>query len=83
MPWSPGAIRSSPWGRDALVDEIYVRPRGEGLGGPAFDEILDDLRERGLRRVFLETERANSKVRAFYSRHGFSEDDSIWMCRDL
>ena len=70
-------------GRDALVDEIYVRPRGEGIGSASFDEILDDLRRRGLGRVFLETERANAKVRAFYARHNFMEDDSIWMSRDL
>jgi GNAT superfamily N-acetyltransferase len=70
-------------GRDALVDEIYVRARGEGIGGAALAEIMEDLRLRGLKRVFLETERANAKVRAFYARHGFKEDDSIWMSRDL
>jgi GNAT superfamily N-acetyltransferase len=70
-------------GRDALVDEIYVRPRGEGIGRVALAEVLDDLRARGLSRVLLETERANSRVRAFYARHGFQEDDSIWMSLDL
>jgi len=70
-------------GRDALLDEIYIRPRGRGLGGAAFEEVLDDLRHRGLTRMFLETERPNSQVRAFYTRHGFKEDDSIWMSRDL
>jgi GNAT superfamily N-acetyltransferase len=70
-------------GRDALLDEIYVRPRGEGHGGAALEEILEDLHHRGLTRVFLETERANIRVRAFYGRHGFTEDDSIWMSREL
>jgi ribosomal protein S18 acetylase RimI-like enzyme len=70
-------------GRDALVDEIYVRSRGEGVGGAAFTEILDDLRQRGLTRVFLETERANTRVRSFYRRQGFTEDDSIWMSREI
>ena len=70
-------------GRDALLDEIYVRTRGEGVGGAAFAELLDDLRRRGLGRVFLETERPNTRVRAFYTRHGFTEDDSIWMSREL
>jgi GNAT superfamily N-acetyltransferase len=70
-------------GRDALLDEIYVRPRGQGLGGVAFEGVLDDLRQRGLTRMFLETERPNTKVRAFYTRHGFKEDDSIWMSREL
>jgi GNAT superfamily N-acetyltransferase len=70
-------------GRDALLDEIYLRPRGQGLGGAAFEEVLDDLRRRGIPRIFLETERPNTKVRTFYARHGFEEDDSIWMSRKL
>ena len=70
-------------GRDALLDEIYVRSRGQGIGGAAFEEVLDDLRRRGLTRMFLETERPNSRVRTFYARHGFQEDDSIWMSREL
>lgn len=70
-------------GRDALLDEIYVRPQGQGVGGAAFEEILDDLRQRGLTRMFLETERPNTQVRTFYTRHGFQEDDSIWMSREL
>lgn len=70
-------------GRDALLDEIYVRPRGQGLGGAGFDAVLDDLRHRGLPRIFLETERSNERVRRFYARHGFVEEDSIWMSRKL
>jgi GNAT superfamily N-acetyltransferase len=70
-------------GRDALLDEIYLRPRGQGLGCAAFEEVLDDLRRRGIPRIFLETERPNTKVRTFYARHGFEEDDSIWMSRKL
>ena len=70
-------------GRDALLDEMYIRSRGQGFGGVAFEEVLDDLRQRGLTRMFLETERPNTKVRTFYTRHGFKEDDSIWMSREL
>ena len=70
-------------GRDALLDEIYLRPRGQGLGGAAFEEVLNDLRRRGIPRIFLETERPNIKVRTLYARHGFEEDDSIWMSREL
>jgi hypothetical protein len=33
--------------------------------------------------MFLETERPNTRVRDFYARHGFAEDDSIWMSREL
>ena len=70
-------------GRDALLDEIYVRERGAGAGGEAIDEILADCRRRGLPKMFLETEAGNSRVRGFYARHGFTVEDSIWMSRDL
>lgn len=67
-------------GRDALLDEIYLRDRCSGLGSAALQEIQADLRERGLARMFLETEAHNARVRRFYARQGFSEEDSIWMC---
>ena len=70
-------------GRDALLDEIYMRQRGQGQGSAAFERVLADVRGRGLSRMFLETERSNFRVRSFYARHGFAEDDSIWMSREL
>jgi GNAT superfamily N-acetyltransferase len=70
-------------GRDALLDEIYLRDRGEGQGGAALEAVLEDLRTRGIARMFLETERTNERVRRFYTGHGFKEDDSIWMSREL
>ena len=70
-------------GRDALLDEIYTRRRGEGRGGLLLEEVMADLTRRGLPRVFLETEAHNQAVRRFYARHGFVEEDSIWMARDL
>ena len=68
-------------GADALLDEIYVRERGSGQGSELLRHILRDLEIRGLKRVFLETERHNEAVRRFYARHGFEEESSIWMCR--
>jgi GNAT superfamily N-acetyltransferase len=66
-------------GREALIDEIYLRQRGTGLGTRLLLHILDDCRHRGIMRVFLETESHNARVRGFYGRAGFAEDDSIWM----
>lgn len=66
-------------GRDALLDEVFVRERGRGLGGAALTEILADCRRRGMARVFLETESRNEAVRRFYARHGFHTEDSVWM----
>ncbi len=70
-------------GRDALLDEVYVRDRGRGLGNALLARVLDDLRDRGLTRVFLETEAPNAEARRFYARHGFCEERSVWMSRTL
>ena len=64
-----------------LLDEIYVRDRGQGQGGAVLEEVLDACRQRGLGRMFLETETPNDRARRFYLRHGFAVDDSIWMSR--
>ena len=70
-------------GREALIDEIYLRQRGEGLGSAVLEQLLPQLAERDVRCVFLETERHNAQARRFYHRLGFAEDDSIWMSRRL
>ena len=70
-------------GRDALVDEFYVSRQGQGVGGRLLDSALGMLAERGIRKVFLETERDNARVRSMYQRHGFVEQDSVWMSTDL
>ena len=70
-------------GRDALIDEIYIRDRGSGVGTSLLAAILDDLKARGIPRLTLETEKANEAARRFYERHGFVEEDSVWMSLDL
>ena len=70
-------------GAEAVLDEIFVSERDAGVGGQLLDHILADGHERGLARVFLETEAPNERVRRFYGRHGFRADDSIWMAHDF
>jgi GNAT superfamily N-acetyltransferase len=70
-------------GPEALIDEIYLRERGKGLGSVALAAIVDDCRARGFKRMFLETEAHNARVRRFYARAGFEVDDSTWMSRHL
>ncbi|MEX1281245.1 MAG: GNAT family N-acetyltransferase [Acidimicrobiia bacterium] len=70
-------------GPDALLDEFYVRRRSEGLGSTVMAEVVTAVRERGARRIFLETERPNEAARRFYRRSGFTEDDSVWLSLDL
>jgi GNAT superfamily N-acetyltransferase len=70
-------------GREALIDEIYLRRRGEGRGGKVMDALFDEMAARGVVKMFLETETHNRRARRFYARQGFVEDDSIWMSRQI
>lgn len=70
-------------GPEAVLDELYVRHRGRGTGGRAVELAVEQCRRAGMRRVFLETERPNERARRLYARHGFVEDDSIWMSQQL
>lgn len=70
-------------GRDALLDEIYLRERGRGQGTAALQAILAELRARGLPRLFLETEAHNEGARRFYTRSGFTVEPSTWMSLSL
>jgi GNAT superfamily N-acetyltransferase len=66
-------------GLEAVLDEVFVSEPGVGTGGRLIDHLVDDGRRRGLARIFLETESHNTRARRLYTRHGFVEDDSIWM----
>jgi GNAT superfamily N-acetyltransferase len=70
-------------GFEVVLDELYVRTRGQGKGSAALQVVIDDCRRRGAKRIFLETERPNESARRLYARHGFTVDDSIWMSLDL
>lgn len=70
-------------GRDALLDEMYVSEPGSGTGSTLIEAVISAMRNRGLTRVFLETEIGNAAARRFYSRHGFSVEDSVWMSLEL
>jgi len=70
-------------GAEAVLDEIFATERGAGVGSALVGHVLRDAEHRGLARVFLETESANDRVRGFYTRHGFSADDSVWMSIDF
>jgi ribosomal protein S18 acetylase RimI-like enzyme len=69
-------------GAEAVLDEIFTSERGVGIGSQLVDHVVADGEQRGLARVFLETERRNDRVRGWYERHGFRADDSIWMSHD-
>jgi GNAT superfamily N-acetyltransferase len=70
-------------GLDVVLDELYVRTRGRGVGTALIDAVECACRERGVKRIFLETERPNQRARRLYARHGYQVDDSIWMSKEL
>lgn len=70
-------------GLDVVLDELYVRTRGLGTGTQLIRRLEADCRERGVKRIFLETEVANESARRLYAREGYEADDSIWMSKEL
>jgi GNAT superfamily N-acetyltransferase len=70
-------------GREALLDEIYVCERNQGMGARLLQVAVADAKSRGLNRMFLETESPNEGARRFYARHGFQREDSVWMSLEL
>ncbi len=85
-PGEPGGYAVLTWGwslesggRECLLDEMYVRARGQGLGARVLIQLLDRAQEAGAATVFLETEAHNHRARAFYGKSGFALEDSVWM----
>jgi GNAT superfamily N-acetyltransferase len=70
-------------GPDVVLDEIFTRAKGEGVGSRLLAALEATCRDRGVRRIFLETERPNDGARRLYERHGWVADDSIWMAKEL
>ena len=70
-------------GFEVVLDEIFVRTKGRGVGSRLIEAIEADCRKRSVRRIFLETELPNEAARRLYERHGYAADTSIWMSKDL
>ncbi len=70
-------------GRDAFVDELYVRAdhRGRGIGTRALRLVEDTCRARGVHAVHLEVERTNVAGRELYRKLGFQDHDRQLMTR--
>ena len=70
-------------GLDVVLDEIYARTRGRGVGTALLRHLEAECRNRGVKRIFLETERPNEAARRLYQREGYEADTSIWMSKEL
>lgn len=60
-------------GRDALVDELYVREeyRGKGIGSACLKKIEDLCRRNDIHAVHLEVDRTNIRAKELYLRTGY------------
>ncbi|HEX8557771.1 MAG TPA: GNAT family N-acetyltransferase [Pyrinomonadaceae bacterium] len=72
-------------GRDAFVDELFVRDefRGRGLGAAALDFAAGVCRERGVRALHLEVDHSNPRAHALYRKSGFQDHERHLMTRRL
>jgi ribosomal protein S18 acetylase RimI-like enzyme len=72
-------------GRDAFVDELYVKDefRGRGLGAAALRFAEGVCRGRGVRALHLEVERGNTRAQSVYRRAGFADHDRYLLTKWL
>ncbi|HEV2762795.1 MAG TPA: GNAT family N-acetyltransferase [Pyrinomonadaceae bacterium] len=68
-------------GRDALVDELYVREafRGRGLGRAALRAAEALCRDEGVKAIHLEIDRTNVRAQGLYRGEGYVDHDRyLW-----
>jgi ribosomal protein S18 acetylase RimI-like enzyme len=72
-------------GVDCLVEDVYVeeRARGAGLGKALMAFALERARERGARRMELDTNETNAAAIALYESLGFTSQSTAYDGRDL
>lgn len=72
-------------GRDAFIDEIYLRPafRGKGCGRAAMTLAENQARRRGVQALHLEVDRENRPAQAFYRKAGFRDQGRCLLTKRL
>ena len=72
-------------GRDAFVDELYLRPpqRGRGVGSRALEHAAGLCGELGVGALHLEVDHVNPRARALYERVGFAVHERALMTRRI
>ena len=70
-------------GRDAFVDEFYLREgyRGRGWGRKTMAFVEKAAREAGIRTLHLEVVRRNAAALAAYRKMGFAEHQSTFLSK--
>ncbi|MEA2624018.1 MAG: hypothetical protein QOD06_63 [Candidatus Binatota bacterium] len=72
-------------GRDAFLDELYVREphRGRGVGTAAIAVVEEACRELGVGALHLEVERRNVRAAELYRRLAYVDHDRFLMTKRL
>ncbi|HEY0083936.1 MAG TPA: GNAT family N-acetyltransferase [Pyrinomonadaceae bacterium] len=72
-------------GRDAFVDELFLRERfrGRGIGRACVEFAAEVCRAKGIAALHLEVERANTRAQALYRRSGFRDHDRYLLTKWL
>ena len=70
-------------GRDAFIDEIYIRTqhRGRGIGRRTLEFVEGACRPLGVQALHLEVERENTNAQGVYRKLGFEDQDSYLMTK--
>lgn len=70
-------------GRDAFVDEFYLREeyRGKGIGTQALHFVEDACRSLNIRALHLEVSRDNTPAQRVYRAFGFVDHDRYLMTK--
>ncbi|HKC51877.1 MAG TPA: GNAT family N-acetyltransferase [Myxococcota bacterium] len=72
-------------GRDAFVDELYLREpqRGKGIGARALAHAAELCAQLGVGALHLEVDHVNPRARALYERNGFAAHERALMTRKV
>lgn len=70
-------------GRDALIDELYLREnyRGCGIGKQTIEFVSEFCRANGIRALHLEVEHENKTAQALYHKTGFVGHDRYFLTK--
>lgn len=70
-------------GRDAFIDEFYLREshRGRGWGRKTLDFVEEQARLRDVRSIHLEVVRANTAAKEVYRKSGYQDHEHSLMSK--
>ncbi len=70
-------------GRDALLDELYLRPSAQAFDRPSLRFAQAQCQVLGVNALHVEMERTNAPAQSLYRAAGFADDDSYLMTKWL